>query len=160
VQLASLMCTVCTISIKDMLIVRFLNDTFGECARPKIGWQIDPFGHSREQASLFASMVQLLYHYFYEIKRHLYIFFKGFDGMFFGRLDWVDRSFRRQNKELEMIWKASNSLGIFFKIIKRLLKTTLLLHFKKIIRRSWFHLCWCILRPLQCTTGILLRCPL
>jgi hypothetical protein len=34
--------------------------------------QIDPFGHSREQADLFAAM--------------------GMDGLFFGRLDWREKS--------------------------------------------------------------------
>jgi lysosomal alpha-mannosidase len=34
----------------------FLRDQFGECARPKIGWQVDPFGHSREQGSLLAQV--------------------------------------------------------------------------------------------------------
>ncbi|XP_011498322.1 PREDICTED: lysosomal alpha-mannosidase [Ceratosolen solmsi marchali] len=70
---------------------RRLNDTFGSCARPKIGWQIDPFGHSREQASIFAQL--------------------GFDGMFFARLDYQDKSKRLQTKTGEFIWKGSPSLG-------------------------------------------------
>ncbi|XP_011872614.1 PREDICTED: lysosomal alpha-mannosidase isoform X2 [Vollenhovia emeryi] len=70
---------------------RRLNDTFGGCARPHIGWQIDPFGHSREQASLFAQM--------------------GFDGMLFGRIDYQDKSKRLQDKTMEFIWKSSPSLG-------------------------------------------------
>ena len=48
--------------------MRFLNDTFGECAIPRVAWQVDPFGHSKEQANLFAEM--------------------GFDGLFLGRLDY------------------------------------------------------------------------
>ncbi|XP_050319281.1 lysosomal alpha-mannosidase isoform X2 [Bactrocera neohumeralis] len=70
--------------------LRRLNDTFGECARPRIGWQIDPFGHSREMASMFAQM--------------------GFDGLFFGRLDYQDKMERLTTKTAEMIWRASANL--------------------------------------------------
>uniref|UniRef100_A0A6E8VVM0 Alpha-mannosidase n=1 Tax=Anopheles coluzzii TaxID=1518534 RepID=A0A6E8VVM0_ANOCL len=70
--------------------LRFLNDTFGECGRPRIGWQIDPFGHSREQASLFAQM--------------------GYDGLFFARLDYQDKNNRMQTRTPEMIWHTSSSL--------------------------------------------------
>ncbi|XP_043527609.1 lysosomal alpha-mannosidase isoform X2 [Frieseomelitta varia] len=70
---------------------RRLNDTFGSCARPRIGWQIDPFGHSREQASLFAQL--------------------GFDGMFLARLDYQDKNKRLRDKSMEFIWRASPNLG-------------------------------------------------
>jgi hypothetical protein len=59
-----------------------------------IRWQIDPFGHSREQASLFSQM--------------------GFDGLFIGRLDYQDKMARLLNKTPEMIWRSSANLGKFF----------------------------------------------
>ncbi|XP_055684931.1 lysosomal alpha-mannosidase isoform X1 [Lutzomyia longipalpis] len=71
--------------------LRLLNDTFGKCARPRVGWQIDPFGHTREMASLFAQM--------------------GYDGMFFGRLDYQDKTHRLEKSEAEMIWRGSANLG-------------------------------------------------
>jgi len=71
--------------------LRFLNDTFGTAAHPRVSWQIDPFGHSNEQASLFAQM--------------------GFDGLFFGRLDHADKSRRWKDKEMELLWQPSESLG-------------------------------------------------
>ncbi|XP_046648826.1 lysosomal alpha-mannosidase-like isoform X2 [Daphnia pulicaria] len=67
-----------------------LNDTFGECGRPRIAWQIDPFGHSREQAFIFSQM--------------------GYDGLFFGRLDHEDKKQRMAAKTMEMVW-SSSSLG-------------------------------------------------
>ena len=54
----------------------FLHDQFGECGRPKIGWQIDPFGHSREQASLFAQVSFFLQKLLLFVKkRNTYIWF-------------------------------------------------------------------------------------
>ncbi|RXG61085.1 Lysosomal alpha-mannosidase [Armadillidium vulgare] len=80
-------------SIIDQMTVGLvrLNETFGPAAFPRIGWQIDPFGHSSEQASLFAQM--------------------GMDAQFFARLDFRDKENRWAKKEMETIWKPSNSLG-------------------------------------------------
>lgn len=75
-------------------IFRKLNDTFGTCGQPKVGWQIDPFGHSRETASIMAQL--------------------GFDGLFFARLDYQDKDVRLKAKTMEMIWEGSQSLGMSF----------------------------------------------
>ncbi|EDW77497.1 uncharacterized protein Dwil_GK24528 [Drosophila willistoni] len=71
--------------------LKFLDDTFGTCGRPRVGWQIDPFGHSREQASIFAQM--------------------GYDGEFFARMDHNDKDKRLDDLAMEMIWDASESLS-------------------------------------------------
>ncbi|KAF5294473.1 hypothetical protein FQR65_LT01599 [Abscondita terminalis] len=71
--------------------LRKLNATFGHCGRPKIGWQIDPFGHSREMASIFSQL--------------------GYDGLFLGRIDYQDKKFRLNTKTMEMIWRSSENLG-------------------------------------------------
>uniref|UniRef100_A0A8D0G8J9 Lysosomal alpha-mannosidase n=1 Tax=Sphenodon punctatus TaxID=8508 RepID=A0A8D0G8J9_SPHPU len=71
--------------------LRFLRRTFGECGRPLTAWHIDPFGHSREQASLFAQM--------------------GFDGFFVGRIDYQDKAQRETLREMEQLWRASGSLA-------------------------------------------------
>lgn len=70
---------------------KWLMETFGQCAKPKIGWQIDPFGHSREQASIFSQI--------------------GFDGLFLGRIDFQDKLQREKTQTMEFVWKSSPSIG-------------------------------------------------
>ncbi|GAB1599975.1 lysosomal alpha-mannosidase-like [Argonauta hians] len=70
---------------------KFLKKNFGSCARPRTGWQVDPFGHSKEVAALFAQF--------------------GYDSMMFGRLDYQDKNNRMKMKTMEMLWRGSESLG-------------------------------------------------
>lgn len=69
---------------------KWLNKTFGRCGQPKVGWQIDTFGHSRE----FASTLSLM----------------AFDGLFLGRVDYQDKTTRSKQKALEMVWKSNDQL--------------------------------------------------
>jgi alpha-mannosidase len=57
---------------------------------PKVGWQLDPFGHSASQASLLASRV-------------------GFDALYFGRIDHEDLDIRHNTQECEGLWSSSQS---------------------------------------------------
>ena len=75
---------------QQTLGLKFVLKEFGSCARPRSAWQIDPFGHSREQGSLFAQF--------------------GFDGVFMGRIDYEDSDHRTETKTREMLWQASANL--------------------------------------------------
>ncbi|KAG5881082.1 hypothetical protein JTB14_034142 [Gonioctena quinquepunctata] len=70
--------------------LRTIKETLGKCGTPRIGWQIDPFGHSREQASLLSEM--------------------GYDGVFFSRLDHDDEKQRKKERTLDFAWQGSTSL--------------------------------------------------
>jgi lysosomal alpha-mannosidase len=69
---------------------RILEDTVGKCGRPKIGWQIDPFGHSKEHASILKQL--------------------GFEGLVVVRIDYRDKNKRRAEKNLDFIWKSNDNL--------------------------------------------------
>ena len=70
----------------------FILNEFGEAANPRVGWQIDPFGHSATHAALLTAEV-------------------GLDATFFSKYDYQDHSIRRSTKELEFIWRPSPALG-------------------------------------------------
>ena len=70
--------------INNMLLGHeFLLKEFG--VRPRVGWQVDPFGHSSANARLFSEM--------------------GFDGFFFGRVDYLERFVRMDEQSLEYLWR-------------------------------------------------------
>ncbi|XP_063836494.1 lysosomal alpha-mannosidase-like [Ostrinia nubilalis] len=71
--------------------LRKLNDTLGICGKPKAAWQIDTYGHTREQASLLAQM--------------------GFDGLFIGRVDHKEREAMIEEDRMEFMWRGSDVLG-------------------------------------------------
>jgi len=77
--------------INNMMIGhQWIEQEFG--FKPKIGWQIDPFGHSNANTRLFAEM--------------------GFDALFFARLDSMDKEKRINEKSLEYVWMPNvDSLG-------------------------------------------------
>ncbi|XP_062010429.1 alpha-mannosidase At3g26720-like isoform X2 [Rosa rugosa] len=69
---------------------QFILKEFGQT--PRVGWQIDPFGHSAVQAYLLGAEL-------------------GFDSLFFARIDYQDRAVRLRDKTLEVIWQGSKSLA-------------------------------------------------
>lgn len=76
--------------------VNWLKDNLGDCSVPDIAWQIDPFGHSKEQARIFTDM--------------------GYKGLFFARIDHQDKDVRKENQLLQMIWEGEEgdeTKGIF-----------------------------------------------
>ncbi|XP_004306319.1 PREDICTED: alpha-mannosidase [Fragaria vesca subsp. vesca] len=69
---------------------QFILKEFGQT--PRVGWQIDPFGHSAVQAYLLGAEL-------------------GFDSLFFARIDYQDRAVRLRDKTLEVIWQGCKSLA-------------------------------------------------
>ncbi|GMJ04370.1 hypothetical protein like AT3G26720 [Hibiscus trionum] len=69
---------------------KYIKDVFDQI--PRVGWQIDPFGHSAVQAYLLGAEL-------------------GFDSLFFARIDYQDRAKRLKEKTLEVVWQGSKSLG-------------------------------------------------
>ena len=75
---------------------QFLFKNFGAKATPRGTWQIDPFGHSQTEAWLLGTEA-------------------GFESLFWGRMDWQDRTMRYKKQQgtdgFEWVWQGSRSLG-------------------------------------------------
>lgn len=68
----------------------FLLKEFG--VRPKVGWHVDPFGHSAANAALFSDF--------------------GFEAIFISRLDEEERQRRQDEKSMTFLWNPfSNNFG-------------------------------------------------
>ena len=87
--------------IQNMMIGHdFIMKEFG--IKPRIGWTIDPFGHSNFNTRLYAEL--------------------GFDAFFFARLDYQDKNVRMNEKEMEYVWMPNKeSLGSEVNILTHVL---------------------------------------
>lgn len=87
--------------INNMMIGHeFIMKEFG--VKPRIGWTIDPFGHSNFNTRLYAEL--------------------GFDAFFFARLDYQDKNKRMNEKEMEYVWMPNkDSLGTEVNILTHVL---------------------------------------
>ena len=70
----------------------FIAREFGVAALPRVGWQLDPFGHSSTQATHLGSGV-------------------GFDAVFLGRASDGDIDARVRRRAMEFTWRGSDTLG-------------------------------------------------
>lgn len=78
----------------------FILKEFG--VKPRIGWSIDPFGHSNANARMLAEM--------------------GFDALFFARLDYQDKNKRMNEKTLEYVqYPSYENLGKDVNILSHVL---------------------------------------
>ncbi|KAF5399825.1 Alpha-mannosidase [Paragonimus heterotremus] len=62
----------------------FLYEQFGQCALPRVAWQIDTFGHARDRAQLFIQA--------------------GYDAVFFPRIEFHEKLERRKGRSLQFLW--------------------------------------------------------
>lgn len=77
----------------------FILNEFGEDAIPKIGWSLDSFGHSLTNAKILSQL--------------------GYEALFFARVDDDERKWRKDNKQLEFIWKTSEDSELFTHVFGR-----------------------------------------
>jgi lysosomal alpha-mannosidase len=81
-------------SYQDMIAnmqkgLRYIQQEFGDDARPRVAWSIDPFGHSSSYAILNALF--------------------EFDMFVVGRIDFQEKAARFATKTLETVWRPSRS---------------------------------------------------
>ena len=80
---------------------KFLHDTFGVV--PKVGWDIDAFGHSDENTRLLAEL--------------------GYDAMFFSRMDEEEKSQRSGHQAMNFLWRPSTeSFGNRWQVLTSVFK--------------------------------------